>query len=79
MIRLASRASAISRTMETIEHQQRGSGIGMRADMAAARESMESFMDEAKASLASQDFDASKRNMDIAERQIEKLEAFLGR
>jgi hypothetical protein len=47
--------------------------------MAAAKESMEYLLDEAKASMRDKDADGTKRNLDLAEKQVEKLERFLGR
>lgn len=47
--------------------------------MAAARDSMEFLMGEAKDAVEARDFDTAKRNMDLAERALEKLEGFLGR
>jgi hypothetical protein len=79
MILLAARAGAVRNSMETLERQQRQSGLSMRSDMAAAKSSAEYLMEEAKGSLASGDVAATTRNLDLAERQIEKLEGFLGR
>jgi len=47
--------------------------------MAAARDSMEFLLAEAKGALEARDLPTAKRNMDLAERALEKLEGFLGR
>jgi hypothetical protein len=65
--------------MQTMEDRQRQQGVGMRADMAAARESMSSFLEEARSDLAAGDAAAAKRNLDLAEGHLEKIERFLGR
>ncbi len=79
MMDLAARANAVKASMDGIERQQRASGLGMRADMAAAAQRVEFLMGEANGALAARDNTAAKRNLDLAERDIEKLEAFLGR
>lgn len=79
MILLSARASAVSRSMQNIEQQQNRAGLSMRGDMAAARQSMEYLLGEANASLSVGDADTTKRNLELAERQVGKLEGFLGR
>ena len=79
MIQLAARAVSAGRTIRNMEQQQARQGVGMRGDMAAARDSMEFLMGEAKDAIEARDFDTAKRNMDLAERALEKLEGFLGR
>ena len=79
MIQLSARATAVSRSMQRMEEQQARLGGGMRTDMAAARESMDYNLTEAQNSLAAQDLDGAKRKMDLAERNLENLERFLGR
>ena len=79
MIMMASRAAAVRSSLETLQRQQAASGLGLRGDMVAAKESMEYLLDEAKASIRAKDADGTKRNLDLAEKQVEKLERFLGR
>jgi hypothetical protein len=79
MMLLAGRVAALRGSLDNLQRQQSASGLGLRGDMAAAKGSMEYLMGEAKSSLAAGDPAASKRNMDMAEQQIEKLERFLGR
>jgi hypothetical protein len=79
MIMLAGRAAAVRGSLDNLQRQQNAAGLGLRPDMAAARESMEYLMEEAKASLRVRDAAATKRNLDLAEQQVEKLERFLGR
>jgi class 3 adenylate cyclase len=79
MILLAGRAAAVRGSVENLERQQNRSGLSLRGDMAAAKESMEYLMGEAKAALGSSDAATTKRNLDLAEQQVEKLEHFLGR
>jgi len=79
VIQLQSRASAVGNSMQRIEQQQSRQGLSMRSDMVASRESMLYLMDEARKALNSGNADLLKRNLGLAERQIEKLETFLGR
>ncbi len=79
MILLAGRAGALRGSLDNLQRQQSAAGLSLRPDMAAARESMEYLMEEAKVSLRARDAAATKRNLDLAEQQVEKLERFLGR
>ena len=79
MILLAARAGAVRSSVDNLERQQRQSGLSLRSDMAAAKQSVEYLMGEANASLAAGDAAAAKRNLDLAEQNVEKLERFLGR
>jgi len=79
LIMLAGRAAAVRGSLDNLQRQQSAAGLGLRTDMAAARESMDYLMEEAKASLRARDAAATKRNLDLAEQQVEKLERFLGR
>ena len=79
MIQMAARANAVTRSMQRMEEQQNRAGLGMRPDMAAAKDSMTYLLQEAGNALMNGDGETAKRNLDLAERQIEKLEQFLGR
>ncbi len=79
MILLAARAGAVRSSVDNLERQQRQSGLSLRPDMAAAKESVDYLMGEARVSLAAGDTATTKRNLDLAEQQVEKLERFLGR
>lgn len=78
MLFLAARASAVRGSVATLENQQRQAGLSLRGDMAAAKQSVEYLMGEADASLAAGDAATAKRNLDLAEQNVEKLERFLG-
>ena len=79
MMLLGGRAAAVRGSVDNLQRQQSRSGLGLRPDMAAARESMDYLLGEANTSLASGDPAGSKRSLDMAEQQVEKLEKFLGR
>ena len=79
MMLLAGRVAALRGSLDNLQRQQAASGLGLRGDMAAAKGSMEYLMGEAKNALAAGDTASAKRNLDMAEPQVEKLERFLGR
>jgi hypothetical protein len=79
MMLLAGRVAALRGSLDNLQRQQAASGLGLRGDMAAAKGSMEYLMGEANNSLAAGDTASTKRNLDMAEQQVEKLERFLGR
>ncbi|HWP84271.1 MAG TPA: hypothetical protein VNN17_03730, partial [Terriglobia bacterium] len=79
LVMVAARAAAVGRTLRTMEQAQARQGVGMRADMAAARDSMEYLLGGARDALEARDLATAKRNLDLAERALEKLENFLGR
>jgi hypothetical protein len=79
MLLLAARVGAVRSSMQTIERQQNAAGLSMRSDMVAANQRVEYLMGEANTSLAAADPATAKRNLDLAERDVEKLERFLGK
>ncbi len=76
---LDTRANSIKGSLDTLQQQQARSGLNLRGDIVTSRQRMEAYLNEAEASLKSADPARAKRNMDAAEREIEKLEKFLGR
>lgn len=79
MVMLASRAGAVRSSLENLQRQQAAMGLGLRGDIAAAWKRMEYYMDQAEAALNKGDAAAAQRHMEAAEREIDRLEAFLGR
>ena len=79
MVFLAARAATVRNGLANLERQQGRMGLGLRPDMAAANQRMDFLLKEAGGALASGDADAAKRNADMAEREVEKLEKFLGK
>ncbi len=72
------RARTVKTSLDNLRSQQARSGLGLRADMAASAQRMENYLDETKAALKNGDAQAAKRNLDLAEREVSKLEGFLG-
>lgn len=79
MVFLGSRANALRASLQNLEQQQRASGLSLRGDISASWKRMEFLLDEAEAALKARDANAAKRNLDLAERETDKLDQFLGR
>jgi eukaryotic-like serine/threonine-protein kinase len=76
---LDGRAAAVESSLDTLEQQMRQSGVGLRGDMAAARSNLRNDMTKAKQALDAADTERARRYLDLAQREVEKLETFLGR
>lgn len=79
MTPLSSRANAVKDSVEHLRQQQERSGYSLRQDISASLSNMEQYMGKADAALTSRNPEAAKKYMDLAEREVEKLEKFLGR
>jgi serine/threonine-protein kinase len=79
MTPLAGRANAVKDSVEHLRQQQERDGFSLRHDISASLSSMEQYMGKADAALNSRNPEAAKKYMDLAEREIEKLEKFFGR
>ena len=76
---LASRAGAVSGSLQSLQEEQKRAGFGLRGDIAASWKRMEHYMDQVEAALSAKDPEAAKENMESADREITALEKFLGR
>lgn len=76
---LQMRAGTIRSSLDRLRRQQEASGFGLRADMADAAQRMEYFFNKTETELNNGDVDAARKNLDLAEREVSKLENFLGR
>ncbi len=72
------RASAAEASLDTLEQQMHQSGLGLRGDMVAARSNLRNDLAKAKQALDSADTDRARHFLDLAQHEVEKLEAFLG-
>jgi uncharacterized protein YicC (UPF0701 family) len=79
MTPLAGRANAMRGSVEHLRQQQARAGYSLRADISASLSSMDQYLGKADAALNSRNPAAAKKYMDLAEREIEKLEKFFGR
>lgn len=76
---MAARVNAVKSSMANLQRQQSAMGMGMRGDMVAAHQRMEFHLDEGERALKNGDPVAAKRSLDAAERELERLEGWLGR
>jgi serine/threonine-protein kinase len=76
---ISSRAAAIGASLDTLQRQQAAQGYGLRGDMVAARQRMQTNLAHAEAALQQQDPAAAKEYLDKADADAETLEHFLGR
>jgi hypothetical protein len=79
MMLLGTRASAAQQTIRSMQAQQARSGLGMRQDIVAAMERMNAYLGEAEAAVRAGDGAKGKRYLSSAERELDRLEKFLGR
>jgi eukaryotic-like serine/threonine-protein kinase len=75
---LNSRAAAIESSLDALKRQQANQGYGLRGDMVAAQQRMNANLAQAQSALQQQDAASAKRYLDMADRDAEKLERFLG-
>lgn len=76
--KLSARAQAANDSVEGLRRQMASSGNNLRSDISAAQSRMKMYMDKSDAALNSGNADAAKKYMGMAEREVEKLEAFFG-
>jgi serine/threonine-protein kinase len=79
LVQLAARAGAVKSGLDNLRRAQAATGLGLRGDMVEALNSMDYLMQGATSAVNAGDAPAAKRLLANAERQIEKLEKFLGR
>ncbi len=79
MTSLAGRANAMKDSVDNLRNQQKSQGLSLRPDISASEMRMQQLMDNADAALKAGNAKAARRNMDLAEKEIDKLEAFFGR
>jgi small-conductance mechanosensitive channel len=76
---LGSRAAAVKSSLETLQRQQAAQGYGLRGDMVASQQRMDVLMGQAQNSIQRGDSDGAKKILTNVEREVGKLEKFLGR
>ncbi len=76
---LVSRATSAKTSLKRMAQEQARQGLGMRGDIVASETRMAYQLDEAEIALKAGDAVRMKRSLDLAEREVEKVEKFLGR
>jgi serine/threonine-protein kinase len=75
---LSIRAATVRSSLGSLRKAQARSGLGLRANMAASAQRMDYLLNEADAALQRGDAAVGQRNLDLAEKDVSKLEKFLG-
>ena len=75
---LDGRAASVESSLDTLEQEMHRDGLGLRGDMVAARSNMRTDIAKAKQAMDSGDTARARHYLDLAHREVEKLEAFLG-
>lgn len=78
MMSMAARVNAARGSLANLQRSQQAQGLGLRADITATSSRMEYQMDQAESAIKAGDPAAAKRSLDAAERELDKLEGFLG-
>ncbi len=76
---MGARVGAVAASLQGLQREQSQQGVGLRSDMVAAQQRLNYQMNEAQASLNQNDAAAVKKRLDAAERDLERLETFLGK
>jgi len=76
---LSGRASSVVASLDTLQRQQAAQGLGLRGDMVASKQRMETYMSKAQAAIQTKDAAGARKYLDLAAAEVEKLEKFLGR
>lgn len=76
---LSARAGAVDGSLNSLRQQQETSGYGLRGDMAAADNRLQSYLRAADQDLRSSNAASANKNLNRAEAELATLEKFLGR
>ncbi len=75
---LSNRAAAVNSGLDHLQQQQSAAGFGLRGDMVAHQTSMKANLFKAEEALQHGDVARAKKFGDMAERDLNALERFLG-
>lgn len=76
---LSGRATSVSASLDNLQKQQAAQGLGLRGDIVASEQRMQTYMSKAQAALQAKDAAGAKKYLGLANAEVEKLEKFLGR
>jgi septation ring formation regulator EzrA len=76
--KLAVRAQTENNDVENLRKQMAAGGDNLRSDISASQTRMKMYMNKFDAAMNAGDPVAAKKYMDLAEREVEKLEKFFG-
>jgi len=72
------RAAAASQSVDTLRKQQVAAGYNLRADIASAQERMQLYLSKGDAALKANDAANAQKYFDLADKELDKIEKFLG-
>ena len=75
---LSARANAVSESLADLSSRLRAEGLSVRTSVIAARNAMETYMDDAQEAIRGRDWSDARRCMDKAEAKIKVIEEYLG-
>jgi serine/threonine-protein kinase len=76
---LSVRMDTAKSSLDALRKQQAASGLGLRADMASSAQRMEYYYSQSETALKNRDVETAKKNLDLTEREVSKLENFLSK
>jgi len=76
--KLSARAQSANDSVESLRKQMSAGGNNLRSDISASQARMKMYMGKSETALNSGDAETAKKYMSLAEREVEKLEAFFG-
>jgi len=79
LMMLGTRANSARATLATMKQAQARQGLGMRGDILTSEQRMEGLLDDAQEAVRSGDPERAKKALASAEREVDRLESFLGR
>jgi TIR domain len=79
LIQLQARAEAVRSSLDRLRQQQAANGLGLRHDMAASANRLEGYLQAAERAIQNNTVQAARNNIDGADGELNKLEAFLGK
>ena len=79
LVMLGTRANAARAALTRMKEQQARQGLGMRGDVTASEQRMAVYLDDAQDAIKAGDPERAKKALATAEREIDRLDGFLGR
>lgn len=79
LMKLHARADAVKDSLDRLRGQNAASGLGVRQDIVASASRMESYLQAADRALQNSTLESARKDMNHAEEELNKLEAFFGK
>ncbi len=79
LLQLRARAAAVKTSLDRLREQQGAAGLGIRQDIGGSASRLEDYLRAAETAVQSNALQSAQKNMDRAEAELTKLEAFFGK